>query len=470
MQKRLVLIWLATAGLGGCAGVDPDAGFTDVQKLTQDRIGQRIQWLSETGDPTARKLVDELLAKPLTADAAVQIALVNNAKLQATYERLGIAQAEVVQAGLLSNPVVDAAVKLPIDGGSTKVELGLAVSFLELLYLPMRKHVVEARFEAAKARVAAEVIDLAARTRSAFYRVQADEQVAALFKQVVESTSASADVMRRLHAAGNVRDLDLHNEQLIYEQARLDLSAAQAAAATHREELTVLMGLWGDRTVWHIQTQLAEIPVAEAPFDDLEKRAVADSLELAALRAEIDTAGRSLGLAKASSLLPDFKLGPTAERDGGDWFLGPAVAVPIPLFDQGQARTAEARATLRRQSKLYAAAAVEVRSAVRAAAQQLVTARQAALHFRDVLLPLRQKVVHETMLEYNAMQVGVFQLLDSKRQQIETARRSIEALHGYWQAKTRLETVLAGHVPSPFPTPSMASDAAGASMNTGAHE
>ena len=54
-----------------------------------------------------------LLEGELTTNAAVQIALLNNAALQATFEELGIAQAELVQAGLLKNPVFAGHVRFP---------------------------------------------------------------------------------------------------------------------------------------------------------------------------------------------------------------------------------------------------------------------------------------------------------------------------------------------------------------------
>src|SRR5688572_31413757 len=94
------------AFLSGCARVPREAGFSDVRKTVEQRTGQQVHWnQGSEADQRAAQSVRELLAAELTADAAVQIALLNNQSLQATYEDLGIAQAELVEAGLLRNPI-----------------------------------------------------------------------------------------------------------------------------------------------------------------------------------------------------------------------------------------------------------------------------------------------------------------------------------------------------------------------------
>src|ERR1035437_7898092 len=108
MTKRS-LTALAMAALGvllaGCASVPSRGGFDQVQQATTQRLGQKVQWNQGTEDDKAvTQAVQSLLHRPLTADDAVQIALLNNRRLQATYEELGVAQANLVQAGLLKNP------------------------------------------------------------------------------------------------------------------------------------------------------------------------------------------------------------------------------------------------------------------------------------------------------------------------------------------------------------------------------
>jgi len=448
MTRRIVLIAALAAWLAGCATVPPEAGFPDVQQQVQARIGQRVRWNRGTPqDAQARALIEKLLSKQLTADNAVQIALLNNRGLQAVYENLGITQAAVVQAGLLNNPFLNGNVKPGLTGPGPEFELTITQNFMEILYLPLRKAVAESRFEAEKLHVTGAVIDHAAQTRDAFYRVQRDKQMIEMLRQIIAATNASYDAIKRLREAGNVRDLDVDNQRVLVEQARVELAATQAALATDRERLTVLMGLWGDDTRWTIAPRLPDPPQPAFDLTDLEKKAISNSIDLAAARHEIESFGHQLGLTHATALVPSFDFGAAGKREAdGDYLLGPAFSLPLPLLDQGQARIAHAVAELRQKQKSYVALAVRIRSSVRAARVRLLTARRIAEHYRDEMLPLRERIVRETLLQYNAMQVGVFQLLIAKQQQISTGQRYIEALQDYWLARTDLETILQGRL------------------------
>ena len=127
----------------------------------------QISWNNGTElDKEATEKAGSLLKRKLTADDAVQIALLNNRDLQAVYSDLGVAQADLVQAGLLSNPIFDAAVMFPVSGGGQPdLELSAAMNFLNIFYIPLRKRVAAARFEEVKTRLAGSVLDFAGRVR-----------------------------------------------------------------------------------------------------------------------------------------------------------------------------------------------------------------------------------------------------------------------------------------------------------------
>ena len=91
--------------LSGCASFSPDGGFGTVEQAVSSRTGQTTQWVRspDAGD-SVQVRVGELLARPISADDAVRIALLNNAGLQADYASLGIAEAELVQASRWRGP------------------------------------------------------------------------------------------------------------------------------------------------------------------------------------------------------------------------------------------------------------------------------------------------------------------------------------------------------------------------------
>jgi cobalt-zinc-cadmium efflux system outer membrane protein len=436
--------------LGGCATVPRATDFPDVEKAVAERTGgQRVHWNQGTPDDRAvQAIVRDMLQKELTAGEAVQIALLNNRGLQATYADLGVAQAEVVQAGLLKNPVFDGDVKFPLSGGGTKADLSVVQDFLDVLLIPLRKKVAQAAFESAKLRVTGAVLDLAARTRTAFYAHQAAEQTLELRRTVVAATGASYDLAQRLRRAGNITELDLAQERALYEQSKLDLSRAEVAVLDTRERLNVLMGLWGEQVTWRAAARLPDPPADEdVPTEGVERRAVERSLELAVARNEVEAAARTLGIRRSFGLLPEASLGAAAERENeGGWSVGPAFSLPIPLFDQGQAAAASAGAELARARERYAATAVEVRSAARAARNRLLATRSQANYYRQVLLPLRRQITEQTQLQYNAMQVGAFQLLQAKRDEVEAGVAYIEALRDYWVARAGLNQITSGRL------------------------
>jgi cobalt-zinc-cadmium efflux system outer membrane protein len=459
--------------VGGCTKVTGEAGFGDVQKLTSDRGATRIHWhQGGAEDAEADAAVKRMLTGELTADQAVQIALLRNPRLQATYEDLSVAQADLVQAGLLSNPIFDGEFKFHESGGGLAFEGGVVQTFIELLQLPMRRRIAAGQFEAAKLRVAGAVLDLAHQTRQAFYSLQAQQQVLEMRRTVLSAAEASYIVSKRLREAGNITELDLATERAEYEQAKVDFAAAEAAALANRERLSALMGLWGQDVSWKIGDRLPELPKQEIPLEYAERQAVANSLDLAVFRGQATTARRQLGLVRPFALLGEVEAGVAAEHSEEEgWAIGPSVSLPIPVFDQGQARTASAQAELRRARQLHAATAIDVRAETRAAAIRLRAARERAEYLRNVVLPVRQKMVDEAQKQFNGMQIGVFQLLQARRQQIEAGSQYVEALRDYWLVRAGLQQLMSGRLtPGAAPArPAEAATAAKSSSNSGDH-
>ena len=468
--KTFCTFGLLAAVLSGCASVPKDAGFDNVRNLVAERTGQRVHWLQ--GGPEDQAVADTvrvMLKQELTVDQAVQIALLNNRRLQATYENLGLAQANLVQAGLLRNPVFTAGILFRAVA-PTDLEFSIVQDFLSILYRPLRRSVAEAEFEAAKFKVAGTVLDLAGQVRAAFYRTQAQEQTVEFLNQVVDATGAAYDAAKRIHDAGNITDLTLANERALYEDARLALTTAKLELATSRERLNVLMGLWGPDTQWKMNPRLPEVTDETPDLADIERRAITANLDLAAQRKHIEGLAKLLGLTNTTALIPEFAVGATVNRDDGEWKRGPTIGLQIPLFDQGQARVAATQSELRRIQQNYAALATEIRSAARATAQAIEVTRAQALFMKNVVLPIRTKIVDDTLLQYNAMQVGVFQLLIAQQQQITAGRQYIETLRNYWVAWTGLGQILNGRLSDMgLPAGSMMDTAGSTGMQTGGH-
>ncbi|MEO6708399.1 MAG: TolC family protein [Planctomycetota bacterium] len=430
----------------GCASVSPDKSFREVQALAAERGIAHVRWNQDSrADAEAAQAVHELLEHELTADVAVQIALLGNQRLQATFEELGIAQADLVQAGLLRNPVFYGEVRFPPHPRVSPLELDVVQNFMDLFLLPLRKRLAEAQLESVKAQVAGAVLELAAKTRVDFYALQAALQMLQLQTTIVEAQSASADAAQRVHDAGNTTDLDLANEKALLAQAQIELVMAEEHMLDAREELTTTLGLpSGD---FSLEPGLPEIPAQEPDAADLEAFALSRRLDLSAARADLEAFARAAGFARYQAL-NEVNLGLHLEREPeGTTTIGPSLELSLPIFDRGVAARARALAMLRQSERRYDALVIQARSEVRRERNHVLSARKRAEHFRVTLLPLREQIVQDTLLRYNGMLVGVFQLLQAKQEAIEAGKDYVEALQEYWTARTELELTVGGRMP-----------------------
>jgi cobalt-zinc-cadmium efflux system outer membrane protein len=418
--------------------------------MVNERIPMRPSWKQEAVEVRqTEEALDKILENELTAASAIQIALLNNARLQARYEELGISQAELIQAGLLKNPTVFGSVRFPANSpGATELEFGLLQNFLNLLMLPARQKIAAAQFEQVKAEVAHDVLQVAAETERAYYEALGAINTKNLRFSVMEAAQASYDFAARLHGAGNISDLSLSIERSSFEEARIALAESENRLRMAREKLTKLMGLWGERTKWRIPDQLPDIPPNEASLDQLETLAIQNRLDLEAARKRIDTLAQSLGTSIAWRWLGDAEAGVSAERDTDrHWVVGPELALELPIFDQHQARISRGEAMLRREINQLTALAVDIRSEVRELRDKLIMQRYLIDHYKRVILPLKQRIVSLTLQKYNYMLVGTFDLLTAKQQEFNALAKYLEAVRDYWVIRADLGRALGGRLP-----------------------
>ena len=442
MSRSMALI--ATCLVTGCV-VPRQAGFDDVSKSLAGRMNQHVHWNQGTDED--RKVADEtrrLLQQELTLATATQIALFNNSQLQATYERLGVAQAEVVQAGLLRNPALSLHWGFRFgDAGLDELVGSLTGAFLDLFLMPLKKKFANAEFRRVKLEVADAVLATIDEVEQAFYTVQASTQVVAMRGTILEAQQAATELATRQHEAGNISDLDLSNEQAVYTQAKLDLAHADYQLLTDRERLTRLLGVWGSAVEYKVTPKLPELPTDEPDLSHLERVAIEHRLDLEAAREEIRTASAALQVTKGTRVISGLNVGLQAHRDpDGPKTIGPSVDLELPIFDQKQAEVARLRAELRAAQHRADALALSIRSEVRQSRNRLLAARMTIEYYAKTLVPLRERIVALSQEQYNAMLLGVYQLLQAKQNEVNAYREYIETVRDYWIARADLERAI----------------------------
>lgn len=445
--RRAPLVAAVALFMGGCATFSQDAGFGVVASVARERLDKTLQWSRDEADASAvHAAVQDLLKGELSADAAVQVALLNNRGLQASYAELGIAEADLVQAGRLSNPHLS--YLRASDGEQRKIEWALTFPIIDLLTLPLRTRMEGRRFEAAQLAVAERVLAMAAETRRAYFQAVAAQELVGHLEQVNMATEAGIELAGGMARAGNWSRLAEMREQALHAEISARLVRARQAALGERERLVRLMGVTGQDTRFRLAARLPEPPARDREFGDVETRAIAQRLDVLMAKRETESIAESLGLTRATRFVNVLELGPVGVTEGPEpWKRGFEISLQVPLFDWGEARVARAEAIYMKSAHRFAEAAVNAQSEVREAHAAYRAARQAVGLYRDQIVPLRKKISEETLLRYNGMLVGVFELLADAREQIAAASGYIEALRDFWLAETDLQAALNGPPP-----------------------
>jgi outer membrane protein TolC len=439
---KLLTTALVILALGGCTSFSADGGFKRVESEIQSRLGANVH-VPRPADSAATTQVRALLAKPISADDAVQIALLSNPGLKASLAELQIAEADLVQAGRLRNPGFGFAHLQ--KGTEIALEYTLTLDILGLLVIPLKIEIESRRFEQAQLGAAADVIKLAMETRRAYFRAVAAQESLAYFEQVKIAAETSAELARRMAQVGNWSKLAQMREQLFYAESTSQFARAKQMAITERERLTRLMGLWGSDLDFKLPERLPGLPSKAIERTEVEATAVQNRLDVQMAKQEVAGMAKAIGLTKALRFVNVLDLGYRHNTSNeAPRQTGYEINIQIPIFDWGDAKLARAEAAYTQAVNRTAEAAIKARSEAREAYQDYRTAFDLTRHYRDEILPLRKKISDEQLLRYNGMLIGVFELITDAREQVMSVKGYIDALRDYWIAETNLQGALSG--------------------------
>ncbi len=431
--------------LSGCATFSADGGFGMVEKSTQDYIKQKPVWANTDAQrqSAARQLAD-LLAQPLTVNDSVQIALINNAQLQANFYDLQIAEANVVQAGRVPNPVFS--MLYAKNNGDFKIEQALTFNVLALFTMSKASAIEKQRFAATQNKVVLQVLDTARQTRNAYYDALAARESVHYLTQVNDSAEATAEFAKRMQNAGNFSELDKAREQVFYADAALELAHAKNSQVQAEEALTRLLGL-SDRTAFTLPERLPDLPKSNDALKEVKPEDFTKRLDIAQMRSQTEALASQLGLTKATRFVNVLELGPARVLEGkrsDPYKKGVTLSFELPIFDWGQSNVKRAEATYMQALQHSANLAVVAASSVRSHYAQYQASYAIAQYYRDDVVPLRNKMLQENLHRYNGMLIGPFDLMADARAQVQSVNSYIAALRDFWVADSNLEMALVG--------------------------
>ena len=446
MRLELALFALCAA-LGGCVGTGIGGDLRDVESASHAKVA-RVDDDVELDTP---KEVRDAIGKPLDADAAARVALLSNRDLRASLREMGISRGRLAQAALLPNPIVEVEL-LPERDSNLEVRVEYDVT--GLILAPIRANAAAPELDAARFRAAAAVIDTGAKARAAFLRALAAKKKVAIGARSLDALAVARDAARALFTAGNIKELDLATQEAEYEEARVEQADLELAAADASEALVRTLGLHGSDARITLAEDFAPLPEASADAGALETRVVAASFDLKARKRELEGLSRSAGFARSEGWIPDVAADVHILQGQRDSTTGATinqstqvsggVRVTVPIFDRKQGNAAAIDAQLGAALERYVGAAVDVRSRARAAYARLATAHARAKQYERTILPARKRVGEQALLQYNAMQIGIFQLLAARRDQLGAELHAVDATADYWIARSAFDALVAG--------------------------
>lgn len=446
----LVLRSICTLGTlcllcSGCTKVPP-ADDDCVKSIVNRRISKDIHWNQGCyEDDQVRDVIKNLLHQELTIDSAVQIALLNNSDIQATFEEIGISQADLVQAGLFQNPVFDGYIRFP-DRHVLQLNTAFSVtqSFLDTFLIPLRKKIAIVELEQAHLRVANAVLNLAFDLQETFYNLQVKQTKQDLLASLVQATEAANQLAIAQRQEGNINDLELQSRMNEYLESKVEFTTNQVELIRLRERMNKLLGLSSSALCWQINNDLPELPKEEIIAECLESIALSQRLDLEVARWEVERIARMLGV-KQWWVYTDIAAGISTEHEAeGFQESGPAFAGAIPIFNYGQADRARLYSMYRQSQERKKALEIEILSEVRSARDQLLVNRNLVLTYQKELLPLQEQIVSMSQRFYNTMALSVYKLLDAKRQELQMQINYKLNLKNYWISHVELDRALGG--------------------------
>ena len=395
----------------------------------------------------AHATVRQLLARSLSADAAVQVALLNNKGLQAAYNELALAETDLIEQSLPPNPTFS--ISRISGNGASEIERQVVGDILALATLPFRSEIARERFRQAQLRAALETLRLAAEVRRAYFRTIATNEIVGLLTDAKSTAESTAQLAKKLGETGALNKLDQAREQVFYAETTAELATARQAATSARERLTRLMGLWDQDLGFRLPDKLPSLPPHPKALPTIEADAVGHRIDLQIARMELSALAKSLDLTQATRFVTLLDVAGISRRthdpDSAPFReRGFDVQFQIPVFDGGEVRVRQAAETYNLAFNRLTEKAINVRSEARDAYRVYRSTYDIADHYQREILPLRGIISDEMQLRFSSMQVDVFALLTEARQRIASLRAAIDAKREFFLAQSELQTAVNG--------------------------
>jgi outer membrane protein, heavy metal efflux system len=417
----------------GCASTSGAPTPADVNKAIRGRtVATGIRLEAQDQLPPDVNLTDGL-----TQEEAVAIALWNSPPFQATLVDLGIARADLVEAGLLRNPIFS--LLFPI--GPKQLEFTLQYPFEVLWQRPARVAAARVNAQAIGERLVWDALSLVAQVRTAHAdAITADRRVA-LAIQNAELTRRLADITDARLRAGDISELEARAPRTDASRSDVVRRATEHDRDLARLTLAALLGLDSAPVQLAPQTSAAYDAAPCAVDDGRIREALASRPDVRAAELTIEAATTRARWERSRVFTLIGVL--DANGQGKEGFeLGPGINTELPVFNRNQGGNARATVEIERASRLYAAARAQVITDVRSADVRVNQAQQALDAWRADIVPSLETELRQAEGAYGAGEIPLFNVLDVSRRLVDGRMRQLDAEADLFRSRIALERAI----------------------------
>ncbi|CDZ25694.1 TolC family protein [Neorhizobium galegae] len=457
---KLVSVIVLPLVAGGCVATDyaaKDAGFMNASSKSSEAIGKQTVWVQNRQQAQAvRDRGKALMArKTVDVETAVQVALLNNKGLQASYADLGDSAADAWQTQLSVFPTFSVGltgIATPGLEAYRVLEGAVAANILALATYDKNIKLADTRFRQAQLNAAIATISLAAETRRAWINAVAAWENVAYLNQAKVAADAASELAKKIGEAGSMPKADQAREHVFYAELTGETAKARLEAKLAKEELVRLMGLSGSDIDFQIPNRLPSLPKTLIGRSDIEAESIHKRMDLQVARLELQATAQSYKLEDVTRIVTDIELvgnyEKEREREDGkilsDVSKTASLEFKIPIFDSGQARLRKGELAYMRAANQLAELAVNARSQARSAYLAYKSNYDIARHYRNSVLPLRNAIEEQSLLSYNGMITSTFELIADTREKIDSTILAVNAKRDFWLAEANLAPVIYG--------------------------
>ena len=438
-SKLFQLLVAGILGSQGCVSLDAGPHYEEVAHLVGAATGSTDLKPPEDDESVVSTRVEELLKDGITIDEAASLCLLNNAGLVARLLDVGIARAEFVRAGFISNPTLSMSVRFPSTSGFPNLQAALAQNIADLWMLPFRSRVAGEALKRTILEVSDAVSEQIRETKRAYVQALAADRLRATALENREIANSFLDTMVTRKKAGEASEVEvsLARSQLI----TLDVAARAAALSSYekRAELASRLGLTTLPTDLVLSGALPELSAWNGSAEGAVHHALAERLDVQAAKKIVDEANADL-VRERLGIFSFFQLGATVERpdsgtssqgDPNYYTFGPSTSFGLPIFDWNRSGVARAKLKLRQATLLLSGLSVDATQRARAANERVAATVETVLAFRREVVPEREKALNLLRIAYPAGEVPLTSVLTAQQGLLEARKGLVFSLEAF---------------------------------------